>query len=180
MIYNEHVQFIIPREGAHALLTLAKYALCSGCPAGMGAGDPSAAPPIPTLELWLVTNNPPISSELGIADLELSLAVGGEPITVNREEGPGYCEEMVEGPAQGADTEWRLVFDQQIWSYASGDGAPIFALALVVDDPTEGQMLLGYAVLPGGPAAFTVFGDIIKLTADLVLLPQIPVEPEPA
>lgn len=180
MIYNEHVQFVIPREGAHALLTLAKYALCMGCPEGVALGDPSATTPIPTLELMLVTNNPPISADLGIADLELSAAVGGENKTLNREEEPDYCLDMIEGPAQGADTEWRLVIDQQIWNYASGTGAPIFAVALMVDDPTEGPMLLGYALLPGGPAAFTVFGDIIKLTADLVLLPQIPVEPEPA
>lgn len=179
MITNVLATFAIPREGAMVLLQDVRQAWCQGCPAGTGAGTPPASQPDRSLSLALVTNNPPLSAALVFADLVLSDDTGGVPVELN-DQTPvvtEYCTDSIEGPDIGVDGEWRLVIDQRIFTSA-GDGttpATVYAVALV---DTDEELLIGYYAIEGGPAAFAE-EDIIKVTGDLVLLPQIPVDLTP-
>jgi len=165
MIYVENVRFWVPREAAYSLLALVKAQLCDGC-------ADEAAPSI-AVTVDLVTNNVAVTEATTFADLTFSEAGGGEGKVLNDETPPGYCVGMLEGPGLGGDGEWRLIMDQQIWTWTSGDPESIFGVALWANIDGE-DVIVGYAQLATGPAAFGEVGDIIKLTGELVLLPQVP------
>jgi len=173
MIYVANVKFMIPTEGTEQLLNAIRNAICEGCPAGIGAGNPAAAPPfLSAVSLMLNTNAPTVDAGLAFADLVVTDDSGGAPVVVNQEAAPTYCIAGVEGPEEGGDGFWRIVFDQQIWTSA-GDGTTppvITGLALV---NSGAELLIGYAELPDGPANFET-NDIVKLSAELLLKPQLP------
>lgn len=170
MIASEDVRLWMPREGAMSLLTLAKNAMCVGC-------DDTDAPPDFDVYLALVANNPPLAAGLTRGDLTLVTAVGGTPIQLNGEASPGFCDGMIEGPAEGLDGEWRLVIDQQIFAYASGDPESVYAVALLIVDAggsLDDATILGYGNLALGPAPFGTVGDVIKITGQFILEPLLP------
>ena len=179
MIYVENVQLFLPTEGTEALLTLAQQALCVGCPAGTGDGTPPAAAPVTVLEAALVVNNPPLSCGLTYADLELG---SGDSASIELNQGtpPTYCLGTIE-MGVGGDGRWRIIMDQQIWTWAGDPAVSVYGLALIAD--FGGEKLLAYAPLSAGPASFGSAGDIIKLTAELpidCIMPPAPEEvPEP-
>lgn len=176
MLYVENVRLWIPTEGTKSLLDLAKSALCTGCPAGIGAGNPAAAPPAFNLSAALVVNNPPLSCGLTYADLELGISEAG-PHSLNAEAPPEYCLDMLEGPGLGGDGLWRLVMDQQIWTWTADDPVSVYGLALIMEVGAV-DMILGFNLLANGPASFGAAGDIIKLTAELPLPCVMPPAPE--
>lgn len=170
MIASEDVRLWMPREGAMSLLTLAKNAMCVGC-------DDTDAPPDYDIYLALVANNPPLAAGLTRADLTLVTAVGGTPAQLNGEASPGFCDGQIEGPAEGLDGEWRLVIDQQIFAYASGDPESVYAVALLVVEAggdLADATILGYGQLANGPAPFGTVGDVVKITGQFILEPLLP------
>jgi len=175
VLYVANVPLMIPNEGAERFLTALKRMFCVGCPAGVGAGDPAAAPPFGgELRLCLNTNAADPGCGLEYGDLALTDDTGGACVFLNGETPPNYCSASIEGPAEGLDGYWRIVFDQQIWT-SNGDAttAPVITgLALVTDTPA--LTIIGYGSLPGGPANFEN-DDIVKLSAELVLRCQLPV-----
>jgi len=177
MITNVMAAFVIPREGAEALLDMVKKAMCQGCAAGVGAGNPAAVAPDEVF-LSLITNDPPVSAALEFADLVPSDDTGGTPVAINAEGPVGvqYCGDSVEGPDTGVDGEWRLVIDQRIFTSAGDASTPTTIFGIALSDVSS--RLIGYYRIEGGPAAFAEF-DIIKVTGDFVLLPQIPVDLTP-
>jgi len=171
MLFVADVPLMIPTEGTEQILSALKTALCAGCPAGIGAGDPAATtPPLGDLTIVLNTNAVDPSAGLSFDDLAPTDDAGGAPIDVNQEAAPDYCIDGFEGPAIGIDGYFRLVLDQQIWTAAGGASTPpvITGYALVLN----GDTLLAYGPLPNGPANFET-GDIVKLSAQLPLRPQL-------
>lgn len=170
MIASEDVRLWMPREGCMSLLTLAKHAMCAGC-------DAEDQPPAYDIYLALVANNPPLTAGLTRDDLTLVTAVGGTPVQLNNSAAPGYCDGKIEGPGEGLDGEWRLVIDQQIFPYASGDPESVYAVALLmVEDggSLNDATIIGYGNLANGPAPFGTVGDVIKITGQFILEPLLP------
>jgi len=174
MIFVEDVDLMIPTEGTEAILEGLRSALCAGCAAGIGAGNPAATtPPLGDLTFALNTNAVDPTAGLAFADLALTDDAGGAPVAINGEAAPDYCIDGFEGPAIGGDGYWRLLVDQQIFTAAGGATTPpvITGVALILD----GNRLLAYGPLAGGPANFET-GDIVKLSAQMTLRPQMLLE----
>jgi len=162
---------MIPTEGTEKILEGLKASLCAGCAAGTGVGTPAAStPPLGDLTLVLNTNAVDPTAGLSFDDLAPTDDAGGAPVVINDETPPAYCIDGFEGPAVGGDGYWRLVVDQQIFTAAGGATTPpvITGVALVLD----GDTLLAYGPLPGGPANFET-GDLVKVSAQMTLRPQL-------
>lgn len=187
MIFVDQPTMYFVADSVRAMLSLAKSALCTGCPAGIGAGDPPAAPPPYEVYAVLCSTDPPIVQSLVVADLGFDPTPGQDfsPIQLNDETPPTYCLDMIQGPDVGIDGLWRLVMDQQIWT-STGDAIELYQLAIIVvpaggDMVTDG-MLLAIGRVNGAPAVASAAGDSIKLTAELTpcvcLPPPVPEVPE--
>lgn len=189
MITLEQLSFWLPAEAQGSLLTLAQHAICNGCPAGVGAGDPAAAPPPYDIYLAIYASDAPIVAGSVFNDFGFNPPGSGDhsPIKLNGEAAPDYCLDMIEGPAPGMDGLWRLVVDQQIFG-PTGSGGEFYGAGLVLvpegdtfGDP--GTMLLGVARFSAPPVVMDGVADLLKITAELVpclcLPPDIPVVPEP-
>lgn len=158
-----------PREACQVMLEMVLEAMCEGCPAGVGAGNPAAAPP--TLDIFIqpFTNAIEITDTTVWADLDLD-NVNLPAVAVNAEAAPTYCDGNIQGPGTGTDNEWRLVFDQQIWNFVG----PITARGVVVYafDGAAGR-ILGVGNFDA-PCSLLAAGDALKVTSELVLEPSVP------
>lgn len=176
MLYVGTVPMMIPTAATEKWLQAFKAGICNRCPAGVGAGDPAlGAALFGVVELQLNTNAVDPGAGLVYGDLEITDDSGGVAVWVNPTAAPAACLAAFEGPEEGLDGYWRLVYDQEIWT-ANGDGTTppqITGVALVGDTGTT-PVLLAYGSLPGGPANFEQF-DILKLTTELVMRPQLPI-----
>lgn len=173
MIYTGIVPMMIPTAATRWWLAALRNAICEGCPAGTGVGTPPAALPFfNTVSLMLNTNAVDPACGLVFADLVVTDDTGGAPIVINEEAAPGYCSVALEGPAEGLDGYWRLVYDQQIWT-AAGDGTTAPQITGLILHDTGSDEVLAYGQLPNGPANFET-GDIVKLVMDLPLRCQLP------
>jgi len=186
MIYVDQPVLWIPAEGQRSMLNLAKVGFCQGCPAGIGAGDPAAAPPDFDLYAVLYQNNVPVVPTTVQGDLGLVIGYPSlAPIQLNGATPPDYCDDYIEGPALGMDDLWRLVMDQVIWTVGGGISLALYGLALIVV-PSGGSVTDGW-ILAFGPFTTSPIaieaGDSIKLTAEIVpclcLPPAVPEVPEP-
>jgi len=178
MIFVEHVRLWLPTEGTDLLTSELWKRFCTGCPAGTGAGTPPAAPPPTDLIVSLITSLPVLSCGLTYADLVLGTDEA-EGKSLNAEAAPDYCLGNLE-QGLGGDGLYRLVMDQQIWTWTSMAPVSVFGLVLHSLAP---EKILGVGLFENGPAAFGADGDVIKLTAELpigCIMPPAPEEvPEP-
>jgi len=185
MLMIDQPTMYIPAEGQQSMLLLAQLGACKGCPAGVGAGDPAAAPPGYDVYAALATADAAITQALTLADLVLASAGDWAPIQLNDETPPTYCADSIEGPDIGSDGLWRLVMDQRIWT-ATVSIVTVYGLALVIvptgDDPLTDGLIWAYGRLTDAPFVALDPGDTLKLTAELVpclcLPPPVPEVPE--
>lgn len=168
MLYVGQVMMMIPKQGTEMFLLALKHAICAGCPAGIGAGNPAAAPPLFTsVRLGLVTNAVDPACGLVFDDLSLCDNAGYAPVDINMETPPNYCIAGFEGPGEGLDGYWRLVIDQQIFTASTPGSTPPQIVGAALYDDVDIK-LIAYGPLPGGPASFED-GDIVKISCEIPL-----------
>jgi len=168
MIYTRECQFLMPTEGARALLSVFAQLLCDATPAPK--------------YIWagIFSNTPTIDCALEIADLTTPLFAGSGPQLLNP---ASVCTDSLEGPAQGVDGVWRLIMDQHIWTTNGVVDSSVYGAYLMVNDdntdPAVGNpLLLAVDFFPDGPVPMVDNLDAIKLTGLFAVECNIPALPD--
>jgi len=161
-IYMIESRLWVPREAAGTILQFVNGWMCAGCPISVGG-----EPPGTVVKMGFYTNEVEITDDLVLADLTPSSMVE----TLNGEASPDYCLDHIEGPSLTVDGEWALLFDQAIFTYG-GSGETVFGAMLFAFSGLGANQLIGVSKFE--IPVPVVFNDVLKHSATLPLLPQIP------
>jgi hypothetical protein len=148
------VDFDLPREACGNILKALASVACD------------ATPDLLTITIGLYTNDVVPDDTTEYTDLTIAVST----ITpIELADGEGSCQDL-EGPALNPD-EWQWIIDQQIFTIAGGTPQTAFGAFLAVS--TGGPTTLLGAKRFDVPWVGVEAADTLKLTAALVLLPQI-------
>jgi len=153
VVIVKNVKLDIPREAAGLILELAASVVCDATPSSIG------------LKMGLYTNDIVVDEETVYTDFDIAANALG-PVDLNP---AADCTDSIEGPALNPD-EWALTFDQRVFVNDTPPGPTTIYGVLVYQ--SSSLQLLG-AIRFDEPANLPEDDDTLKVTAQLVLLPQV-------
>jgi len=154
-IFLESVEMRIPLQGTQLLLTDFLTLSCDATPA------------VRVYTMILFQNNIVPDANTAYGDLVECDFTGYVDIDLNA---AAVCTGNIQGPAQGSDDFWRMIFDQQEF-LASGAAVPNSVYGVAIVDKAN-SLLLGVARFEDAPLTVDETGDSIKVSGELILLPQ--------
>jgi len=161
------VEFWYPTQGAGSLAKLIYNQMCAGCPISVGG-----EPPDPVISMELFTSNVEITDALLYDELTVGTGSSVDAVELNTEAAPDYCDLHIEAPTLDSDGQWKIIFDQALFTTIAAD---TYWGAVISADFGDGTVII--AVAKFDEVVTPESGDLVKVSGVLPIVPAVPLVP---